>query len=240
MNGPDAVQACPWDAWEPATLSFCEAHLCAWIKTPANTWSNLAFVFVGLFILRHCRRFDQRALSMFGFSAVLLGIFSGLFHASHALMFQVLDLLGMYFISGLMVTYNIRRWLRWGPGALSAFFWAMVAISGVVVQLFPDAGVPLFALEVTAAITIELILHIRDFGTVDYRFLYGFVGAFAVSFTIWILDVQGIVCDPDNHIISGHAVWHVLNSLTILFLYKFHAQFKHSLGLDQPVATEPA
>jgi len=234
MSASDLAQVCPWDNWEPSTMTFCEAHLCSWIKTPANTWSNLAFVFAGLYILRHCRRHDQWELNMFGFSAVLLGLFSGLFHASHALAFQVLDLLGMYFISGLMITYNVRRWLRWGPTALNALFWSLVIASAVVVKLFPDAGVPLFALEITAAITIELILHIRDFGRVNYRGLYGFVGAFAVSFTVWILDVQGIVCDPHNHFISGHAVWHVLNSLAILFLYIFHAQFKQAVELDTP------
>ena len=34
---------------------FCEAHLCAWIKTPGNAWSSFFHLAVGLYLWRRWR-----------------------------------------------------------------------------------------------------------------------------------------------------------------------------------------
>jgi hypothetical protein len=76
------ILTCPWSGWDPPALSFCEAALCAWIKTPANTWSNLAFIFVGIYILIH--EIKQRRLDLIGYGPMCMGVgvFSFLYHAS--------------------------------------------------------------------------------------------------------------------------------------------------------------
>ena len=74
--------ACPWDGWEPAAIEFCEADLCSWIIQPANTWSNLAYVFVGAWLIRLALREGHRDLASLGLIEILIGIGSFFFHMS--------------------------------------------------------------------------------------------------------------------------------------------------------------
>ena len=41
---------CPWSGFAPPDLKHCETNLAAWITTPANTWSNLAYIAVGVWL----------------------------------------------------------------------------------------------------------------------------------------------------------------------------------------------
>jgi hypothetical protein len=48
------------------------------------------------------------------------------------------------------------------------------------------------------------------------------LGIFLCSFAIWVTDITGLLCDPDNHLITGHAIWHVLNAVCIWMLGAFY------------------
>ena len=50
------------------------------------------------------------------------------------------------------------------------------------------------------------------------------LAAFGTAFFVWNLDKLNIVCRPDNHFITGHAVWHVLTAVSIYFFAKNQAQ----------------
>ena len=41
------------------------------------------------------------------------------------------------------------------------------------------------------------------------------LGFFSVAFTFWLLDVKKILCWPDNHFLTGHAIWHLLAAAAI-------------------------
>ena len=43
---------CPWDGFTQAPPGFCEQALCAWVREPGNTWSNLAFIVAALVMYR--------------------------------------------------------------------------------------------------------------------------------------------------------------------------------------------
>ena len=58
-----------------------------------------------------------------------------------------------------------------------------------------------------------------------YRPLFLACGTFAVSYAIWWLDKLGLACDPDNHVLNGHCIWHFLGALSFAFWYRFYAQF---------------
>jgi hypothetical protein len=47
----------------------------------------------------------------------------------------------------------------------------------------------------------------------------------AIATAAWWLDLTKRVCDPGNHFVDGHAVWHLLSALTFFLLYAFYAQF---------------
>jgi hypothetical protein len=47
-----------------------------------------------------------------------------------------------------------------------------------------------------------------------------------VGLAIWLLDIHGPLCDPDNHLVTGHAVWHVLTALAVLCFFCFHERLR--------------
>ena len=219
------METCPWSGWAPATIQFCEKPICAWITQPANTWSNLFFIIAGWFIWQAARKNQRSDLLIVGGSAVFLGFASGLFHASGTFFFEFFDLAGMFLISSMMVTLNARRWLRLSNSAVIAMFLALT-LSGMGIMLIERwAGIPIFGTHIAMALTIELIVHLRG-DRVLYKDMFYMVGSFAAAFSFWIGDITGRLCDPGNHFISGHGVWHTLNALAILFLYRFYRQFE--------------
>ena len=78
----DIPAPCPWDALEPAAMHFCERELCGWITQPANTWSNLAYIIVGAWLIRLAFREGHRPLAAIGLIEILIGIGSFFFHMS--------------------------------------------------------------------------------------------------------------------------------------------------------------
>jgi hypothetical protein len=44
-----------------------------------------------------------------------------------------------------------------------------------------------------------------------------------------LADVKRFHCDPSNHWLQGHAMWHVLGSIALLFSYFHHRQFDEEL-----------
>ena len=215
---------CPWSNFAPATLMFCEKNLCSWIAQPSNTWSNLAFVIAGIMIVRASA--GRPLLKLLGHSAWILGLGSTMFHASATFFFEVWDLLGMYMISGLMVSLNAARyWRNSRPALTVGLFIGMTALALALLITFRPIGIALFTIQITAALTLEVLMHLRD-DEVNFRFAKMFIGAFVIAFLLWNLDIHNIVCDPDNHILTGHAIWHLLNACAIWCIYLFYAQFK--------------
>ncbi len=40
-------------------------------------------------------------------------------------------------------------------------------------------------------------------------------GPTTIAFLIWNADKWSLLCAPDNHLVTGHAVWHVLTAVAI-------------------------
>ena len=215
---------CPWSDFARATIQFCERELCGWITQPANTWSNIGYIIVGVYIYRLAKR-TEPALGLIGVSSIIVGIGSGLFHASGTFMFEFLDLLGMFLISGLLVVYNLQRLLNLTSLQIYTVYSVMTTLSLVGMLIWRPGGIPIFAAQITLAMTLELLLHLRR-DTVTYKEFGKLVGTFTVSFGFWAADMSGAWCDPDNHFINGHAIWHLLDAIAIYFIYTFYLQFK--------------
>jgi hypothetical protein len=66
------------------------------IVNPADTWSNLAYIAFGLWMMREARRGGRRDLALFGPASIAVGVFSGAYHASYTWMLQFFDFVGMF------------------------------------------------------------------------------------------------------------------------------------------------
>jgi len=231
------MNTCPWDSFEPAAMHFCERELCAWIEQPANTWSNLTYVIVGLVLIALAFREGKRWLAVIGLIEIPLGLGSMVFHASSTHFGEVIDVGMMYLFSCYVLVFNFKRWLakrherslRGGTlmsGAQATALYLLLSGGSIAaVALFRgEIGIWIFAIQAWLAGDFEtrIYRHYRD--PISYRPLVGLVLTFAVAWGVWWLDLLEIACNPDNHFLQGHAVWHVLNAFCFVFLYRFYAQ----------------
>lgn len=219
---------------------FCEALRDRMIKQPANTWSNLGFMIAGLTIGYQSmhNRFAGRHNSFtttsfypafFATIAVLLCPGSMAMHASTAAIGGFLDMLSMYLIASFMFAYALRRLLRISELAFFIIFGVALSIC-VYIDLGPidyigsiEAVLFIFAFFAVSASFIEVYFVYSQTRTVQPRWAVGFIGAFLVAFFIWNMSLTDAVwCDP-NSLIQGHAIWHLLNAVSVYCMFRYYA-----------------
>jgi len=177
-------------------------------------------VLCGLFIVWRNPARWRDARTAIGVGAVLIGIGSFAFHATGIRVFEIVDVSTMYVISGLGLTFALKRWRGWGDALSLRFFAACVLGSSALMIGLGNDGILVFGLELGLAVVIEFGLRRRNPpGAAPW--LLAVLGTFGVAIAIWYLDLRGPLCAPDNHFITGHAIWHTLTALTILCFYRF-------------------
>jgi len=217
-----------WAIWRPATClpnaCFCEAIGNSTIRQPINTWSNLAFVWVGLFIAvsatpdRPLRRSDALLLA---FACVAIGLGSWFYHASLSFVGQWFDVMSMYLLGVFMVLHAAARLRPIGDQAFAVYYLAINVALGALLIVWPDARRYVFGVLIVAALILETISHRRKQTTLQAKWLIAALGMYVVAQVIWTLDLNHIVCDPTS-VLQGHAVWHVLTALSAGLLYGYY------------------
>ena len=217
---------CPWSTWMRPNMKWCENNLCAWITAPANTWSNLAYIVVGILMLRQAGR-RRRTLFLFGPACIATGVCSLLFHASYTWFFQWFDFLGMYIFAWMPIILNLRR-----LGTLSArqqvrAYIAGVGSCGLLTVAFFYARLPfqlIVLVLILTSIAQEYHLRTKD-KRADLRMFLISIAMLATAGLFSALDALDIMCDPDNHFLQGHAIWHLLSAVALYFTFGHYAQF---------------
>lgn len=242
MTVPPMAPGCPWSEvanfWLP-NIKWCEAQVCSIVVEPANTWSNLAYILIGLLLLarassRARRGLPHRMARTFGHAEIVVGVFSFAFHMSYSGLLQVLDFAAMFVFVGLTLSLNLVR-LGWLPERqrIRAYVLGVVALTGLVVGLrftpFPIQLVTPVLILATAA--TELVLWWRSRAHAPrglYRWFLGslllLIGAAVCS----ALDAARIWCDPHDHLVQGHALWHVLSAISLGLLARFYERLDES------------
>ena len=159
---------CPWSslsAWRRPNVDWCELQQCSWVVEPANTASNLAYLLVGLGLIWLARGSASQHLRLFGPAAVVVGLCSGIYHASYTFALQILDFAGMYVFTYLLLTINARRlgWLppeRWFRG-----FVQLVLLTTLLTVALDFLEVPIqsiVGLQIGGVLASELWIWRRD------------------------------------------------------------------------------
>lgn len=237
-------EGCPWhelSQYGLPNVNWCEEYVCAWINEPANTWSNLAYVFCALWILR-LRRDAVGAGPLRWFAPVLatMGVFSGIYHASNTHVTQILDFLGMYLFCFLLLGVNGVRLQALSLSRLPLWFFSAVTVATVGTVLAVRAGFPIqsfIGILTLALVVTEFLIRRRQStqpgGAERAGTLRGFfasLGLLTVAATCSAMDVSRTLCDPQNHFLQGHAAWHVLSATALLAAYYHYRQFESELS----------
>jgi hypothetical protein len=204
--------ASPWSAWARPDIHHCEANLAGWIAAPADAWSNLAYVAVGLWLWRRHPRGPGRAL---GAIAVVVGLCSFAFHASYTFAGQALDFAAMFLMTGwLMARGEVRAWS------------AVVTASLALFVVFQAAGLPvqwIMIAHVAAVAAVEARRTFAGRGPRPAPFLAAF-GLIAAAYACWHLDHADGFCAPDRHLLQWHAAWHVLTAAAFIPLARAYRE----------------
>ncbi|MCA9490036.1 MAG: ceramidase domain-containing protein [Myxococcales bacterium] len=214
---------CPWDAFDPGTVAFCEERLCAWVVEPSNTWSSLAYVLVGAWLLTDASRRHDPRLGVASLAEILIGLGSIAFHGTGTFVGELLDQAGMFMLSCLILTFAAARARGWAPTTTALVYVGSVVGSSAFLLLVRPAGIPLFAVQLVAGLGWELVHRSRSAEPATFLDLQRGILIFVTAFVVWTTDITGLVCAPTNHVLTGHAVWHLLNAVSIERLYRFYA-----------------
>jgi len=212
-------------------------------RTRANSWSNLAYVLVGLYALAladddrrnrsaRCDGYVAKtpALSiLFGLACCYLGFGSGLYHASLTRWGQQLDVAAMYAPLLACIALHLGRWGREASarrGFPTAAIWPW--LSGLVVvasYLLYHYKWSMSAIVVlTTLILLGGLLGLLDAVFARHRMRFRWLGwssaALFAAIACRQLDVAGKFSGPDAWL-QGHALWHLLTALSLACLYAY-------------------
>lgn len=224
---------CPWyeinQAWGDPNIKWCEETLCSWISEPANTWSNLGYILVAFFIFWTAKKEKNSSMQLFGVAIFFMGLFSLVYHAANNFVLQVFDFVGMFLYTSAIIVFNLRRMkILKRNGEVWAFL-GLVIFNLLLIPFFEKIlHIPMQLIILVNAITIavtEFKLRMKNNNYVLTPFIQSLV---IITFAemLSILDVTRTWCDPTNHYIQGHALWHLIGSVSVYYCYQFYRQFK--------------
>ncbi len=215
----------PWSSWARPDIHHCEANLSGWITAPADTWSNVAYILAALWIWRRKDEPNARTLAAI---VLAIGVTSFLFHATYTFAFQVFDYGGMFLYSGWILSLGLRRLGRLDERQARILFAVLAPLSTGLVVVFHSRGVPvqpLFGVQALAAVALEVWLYFAGREHVDRRPLAAAVALTAAGFVLWDLDHTDWFCRPDDHLIQGHALWHLATAASFVPAFLYYRQF---------------
>jgi len=223
MTSP-LLPGCPWydlHAKYPPNVNWCEEKICSIILTPFNTWTNLAYVLVGLWIWKKTRNSTNSVHRLFSSAAILVGVTSFVYHMSLNAFTQVFDFFGMYLFCVLMLMSNLSRMNRWptdqnGKKGLQYFWFSVLALTAITyLSVLIHFPVQLYVLGLIIAIVYtELIQKVKS-----RRYFWLSLAAMIFGAIISALDVTHILCWPENHWFQGHGIWHIVTAVALYFAF---------------------
>lgn len=239
---PDPIPpGCPWhelSAYGLPNVNWCETPLCAYVNEPANAWSNLAYVLVGVLIALGMRGERALLLRRFAPTVAIVGICSGIYHASNVHLTQILDFFGMYLFCYLLLAINLQRLGVLASSWVGAFFWGAVLGTTALTVPLVRIGFPiqsLIALLTLSIVSSELVQFFRtrkERGQgYPLRWFFLSFGLLNAGAVFSALDVSRTWCNPQSHVLQGHAIWHVLSAFSLGAAFLHYRRFDAELDV---------
>ena len=237
-----------WAGWregpELRQPKYAEAvHIDNLFRTRADTWSNLAYVAVGLYAIvlgvYDARRrpanssgylvFTPAMSLLFGAACCYLGFGSGLFHASLSYRGQQLDVAAMYSPLVALIALNVGRWFpEWSLGGKERPTWPVLCMLAVI------ASALLFVYKWSMSSDIvlpALILVVLVFGVLDRfrqrnhlaaRWLLVAGAMLVLAVLCRQLDVEGRFFHTGDAWLQGHSFWHLFTGMALMCMYFYY------------------
>jgi hypothetical protein len=149
------------------------------------------------------------------------------YHASVTFVLQVFDFFGMYFFFSLVLLLNLVRLGKLSKERLFPTLWASIIGLTVLTVVVAKASLPvqgLIGVMLLAGLVTEAWATVTQ--RTQVRWFLGALAFIGVAGGFSAADVSRRWCDPADHLVQGHAIWHVLNAVGIGLAYVHYRQFK--------------
>ena len=215
-----------WDSFQHEHYMFCEEQLYSFVREPSNTWSNIGYLVVAILIFLSNDSYNKRLKNLLSFSCFTLFIGSTLSHLTGARFGGLADVSSMFFVASVALGFSFQRFFNLTDTATNFVKLILLSISlfCLFILKLDDS---IFAILVLLLILLEVRLSFTN-KSLHTKKISLALGSQTIAFIIWILDVKKVVCVPENHILSGHAVWHLLSALTIYLFFQGYKNYDSS------------
>ena len=201
----------------PTLTYFCERTLVDhFIRQPTNTYTNLGYLWVGVYILLRGSKGPDSFLHRYPIYAWLYGLLclytcfgSAYFHASLALLPEQIDLSAVYGITALPLLYALHHYLQLRGRSYSA--WPFLLVWGLWM-----AWASIFTWEMRAHFVIPafvggaavLLFLVRKSQSVPSRWYYALGFCIQAGLSFFWFDIARVGCFPDA-VLHPHGLWHL-------------------------------
>ena len=224
-NPPRQGEALDIAALEHGVVIHSQVAVSRLIREPQNTWSNLAFIAAGAYLVS--RRLSRSA-RLVGGALIAVGIGSFLYHASASRSLRRADVAAMYgffFATSALCVGSLSRTV--GELLERRGFWLSIATLAVALSATAGRNVVVlgakpFSLVVAtvaaSAILIPtlIVVALRRRSARTLSLVAAAVGLFSIAVICQIGDRPGgWLCAPGS-VVQAHAVWHVLAAVAAL------------------------
>lgn len=215
------AKGCPWyeaqQTYGPPNIDWCEPSRCSVFDEPANTWSNLAFLFAFIYLIK---KFEDRFIRFYAVTLLVVGFFSFVYHATNNAFSQFFDFVGMYLMTSIILAFNAKR-LGGEKANIYAYFWFFTCLNLILFMSLQYMEIAIqwsIALNVLGIFMLEATNGFREKSFHQYgTFVIGFI-FLACAQTSAMIDLKRIYCNPNNLWIHGHVFWHLFNGVALTFM----------------------
>lgn len=223
---------CPWyditERMGAPNIKWCEETLCQWISEPANTWSNLGYMIIASVIFYlSIKNKHNKELRQFGPIIFFMGAMSYFYHQSNFYGSQILDFVGMFFFVGWVIATNLIRLGYLKRKNHLPFNLIMGTILTIMMHLMYLTGIKFQGIVLFAAfVIVGTEFMARKLQKLHYKYFVSALITLIIAFGFSISDGKRLWCDPTQHgwFSQGHAMWHWVASLAMLFIYLHYSQ----------------
>lgn len=207
-------EGCPWyeaqQSYGAPNVNWCEPTSCSYINEPANTWSNLGFLIVGVLLLR---RMKTSQAARFGGVILVMGFLSSVYHATNNYLTQYFDFVGMALMTSYLIAAAFGRLSVGRTASFGGVYWFAMTLNMILLMCLDIMNIPiqtLLAVNIAAILIVEIAAGVAEKSLRSY-------GTFAAGFAVLVLaqvcaqmDLKRVHCDPEHLWLHGHVLWHIL------------------------------
>jgi len=210
-------------------IKWCEETLCQIVSEPANAVSNIGYILIGLYFCYQWRNHQLSFMRKLPIFELIMGMCSLFYHMSNFFISQIFDFIGMYLFLICIISTNFYRLKLIEEKNILPLVYGLSFLLTVLILPLYRSNIPyqpIVGILVIFILGSEILLMMkRNFGIpLNYQSFFTSLIFATLGVIASHLDLNRIWCDPTNHWLQGHALWHYFCAFMGYFLLKHYEQ----------------